>query len=62
MNEKERGGELSRRPHVARCYGMLKIPAECDRHFAGKINATFLCFSLLRYKMSLLLLPESSGG
>jgi hypothetical protein len=47
MNEKERGGELSRLPHVARCYGMLKIPAECDRYFAGKNNATFLCKFLL---------------
>jgi hypothetical protein len=36
------GGEVKPSSHVAKLYGMLKIPAEYGRrYFAGKINGHF---------------------
>jgi hypothetical protein len=42
---------------------MLKIPAEYDRDFVGYIIRHFSpTFSLLCYKMPLLVFADSSGG
>jgi hypothetical protein len=57
-------GEVSRRPNVIRCYGMLKIPAEYDRdtslpkltNISRQISPRFATRYLCCY------FPESYGG